>query len=139
MLRGGGAPGSPEDHILCILRNVGTFPTRGEDSVVPDGAVSIREVRHNMTDPAVGELGFNPPSLLGLAVGAPYFHAGNARTLEELFDEAFAPHHQAFSPGFVADERAIRQLVAFLLSVDGDTPPELADLGFNPDLCPTLP
>ena len=63
--------------------------------------------------------GFNPPSLLGLQVGAPYFHAGNARTLEEVLDPIFVGHHtSAVAQVFVPDANKTKQLVAFLLSID---------------------
>jgi cytochrome c peroxidase len=35
--------------------------------------------------------GFSPPSLLGIQTGAPYFHGGNARTLEEVFSAPSTP------------------------------------------------
>jgi hypothetical protein len=69
--------------------------------------------------------GFNVPSILGMQVGAPYFHAGNARTLEELLDDVFATHRAALADaGFLdgateAEDRAA--LVAFLLSIDEST------------------
>ena len=61
------------------------------------------------------------PALLGLQVGAPFFHAGNARTLEELLSTTFAAHNGALAGlarAFSAERRR-RQLVAFLLSIDG--------------------
>ena len=68
--------------------------------------------------------GFNPPSLLGMQVGAPYFHAGNARTLEELFDDnLFKNHHtSALAQVFTIDAAKRAQLVAFLLAIDEDEP-----------------
>jgi len=97
-----------------------------------------------MTVPAQGATGFNPPSLVGLSLGAPYFHAGNARTLEEAFDGVFVSHHAAFSANFLAnaDATQIRQLAAFLLSIDDTTTPvdpPTAALGFDPVLCNQFP
>ncbi|HET6337761.1 MAG TPA: hypothetical protein VFG30_31290, partial [Polyangiales bacterium] len=43
-------------------------------------------------DPAGEGRGYNVPSLLGVSAGAPYLHAGNARTLEALFSSRFATH-----------------------------------------------
>ena len=137
------------DQINCALRAVGTFPvqpavepwnTRG---IVPTGAPPVLEVRADMKTLALGETGFNVPSLVGLATGAPYFHAGNARTLEEVFDETFSAHHQAFSANFLDQVRnrpqQVRELVAYLLSIDDSTPPEpVPSTPFNPDLCPDL-
>jgi hypothetical protein len=127
--------------MLCALRSVGTYPSSGIAGVVPRGSPPVREVRANMKDAALGDDGFNIPSLLGAASSAPYFHAGNARTFEALFDEAFVEHHRALSPQFLsnASDRAaaVRQLTAFLLSIDDETPVMLVPttLGYDPDLC----
>jgi hypothetical protein len=140
------------DQINCALRAVGTFPAQpavepwNTQGIVAQGAPPVLEVRADMKNLALGETGFNIPSLLGLASGAPYFHAGNARTLEEVFDETFSDHHQAFNSTFLGQVRnrpqQIRELVAYLLSIDDGTPPEAAPppevLPFNPELCPHL-
>lgn len=42
----------------------------------------------------LGQREFNPPSLLGVSQGGPYFHDGRAASLEEVF----ARHHQLDSP-----------------------------------------
>jgi hypothetical protein len=133
------------DQINCALRAVGTFPATPDammTGVAPTG-VRVREVRTNMMTLAQGATGFNPPSLVGMATGAPYFHAGNARTLEELFADTFSAHHTALSANFLATgDRAtqVRQLVAFLLSIDDDamTVGPMGALPFNPDLCGSL-
>jgi DNA-binding beta-propeller fold protein YncE len=132
------------DQINCILRDVGTFPLpldAMQNGVVPAG-VRVREVRANMMASAQGATGFNPPSLVGMNTGAPYFHAGNARTLEEAFATTFERHYRAMSANFLqSGDRAaeVRQLVAFLLSIDDDTAAVTVPttLGYNPDLCPT--
>ena len=77
--------------------------------------------------------------------GAPYFHAGNARTLEEALSETFQAHHRALSSNFLQNSSTraaeIRQLTAFLLSIDDSTMPVAVPgagaVGFNPVLCPT--
>jgi len=52
-------------------------------------------------------------------VGAPYFHAGNARTLEEGFSTQFEGHHKsAVASVNTLDATQIRQLTAFVLSID---------------------
>jgi hypothetical protein len=147
------------DQINCILRAVGTFPAQSDPAsanlvgIVPDGAPPVREVRQNLqtdgTYPeptlALGQSGFNVPSLLGLATGAPYFHAGNARTLEEVFDPVFRAHHQAVDETFLADEATrgedVKRLVSYLLSLEErpdvtpDPVPPSSELGFDADLC----
>jgi hypothetical protein len=149
------------DQINCALRDVGTFPVQASATnfvgVVAPGAPAVLEVRQDMKALALGETGFNIPSLVGLSAGAPYFHAGNARTLEEAFDDVFQKHHAAFNRDFLPSSSVDRktqvaQLVAYLLSLD-DTAvapvspqKELTDAGvpafdFDPDLCahPSVP
>jgi hypothetical protein len=135
-----GAPPSFEQ-LQCILRTVGTITASGSaPQGVSPAAVNVVELRQDMLTGAQGAggvnandftMGFNIPSLLGLQVGAPYFHAGNARSLEEVFtgggdiaSSIFAKHHtsplaQVFSP----TATDVKQLVAFLLSLDGSTAP----------------
>lgn len=111
-----------DDQLQCVLRNVGTFGVSPPD-------VNVLELKANMTAVAQGNAdngkGYNIPSLLGLSVGAPYFHAGNARTLEEALDEMFAQHHRALSPDatFLDDPTEKGALVAYLLSIDESTTP----------------
>jgi mono/diheme cytochrome c family protein len=129
-LRFVGATAAANDQINCVLRDVGTF------NVAPAG-VPQKEVRADMMTPAQGQTGFNIPSLLGLVTGAPYFHAGAARTLEEaLGSDTFDAHRRALSENFRPDTVARDQLVAFLLSIDEATAPAAAPaLGFSADLC----
>jgi hypothetical protein len=116
----------------CVLRPVGTIIANGATPTgVSDSAINVLELRQDMVTGAQGSgavagdpaKGFNPPSLLGLQVGGPFFHAGNARTLEETFDSRFTGHFQSpvaavFQPS--ADQ--VRQLTAYLLSIDEDEP-----------------
>jgi hypothetical protein len=128
-----GAPPTFEQ-IQCILRPVGTIGAvaGGVPAGVSPAAVDVQEVRQDMATGAQGAgginasdftEGFNPPSLLGLQVGAPYFHAGNARSLEELFnDTLFHGHHRSpVAQVFTPTATQVKQLVAFLLSIDGNT------------------
>jgi YVTN family beta-propeller protein len=105
----------------CDLRPVGTFG-------ISDATIGVQELRQDMVTAAIGNAGssrgFNPPSLLGLQVGGPFFHGGNARTLEEVLDARFSGHHQsAIAPAFTVDATKIRQLVAFLMSIDESSAP----------------
>ena len=104
-LRAGGA-------IQCVLRNIGTF------GVAPSGVV-ISERREDMVTEAAGALGFNPPSLLSASAGAPYLHAGQARTLEEVFT-AYPNHCRAFSANCTLAGADLSNMVAFLQSIDDD-------------------
>src|SRR5262249_36544136 len=128
--------------INCAVRSVGTFPpqppppamgqpaTDNRLGVVPAGAPPVTEVRRILNDDksayvdklALGGTGFNIPSLLGLAASAPYFHAGNARSLEELFDPTFAAHASVFGEAPPTPDE-IRALVSYLLSIDDSGSP----------------
>ncbi len=109
------------DQIQCVLRNVGTFDVAPADVNVVEKTASFGTAQGG----AANGNGYNPPSILGLSVGAPYFHAGNARTLEELFDGMFAAHHEAVAAnGFLTGGTATQDrdaLIAYLLSIDEST------------------
>jgi YVTN family beta-propeller protein len=133
-MRSGAAPAF--EQIQCILRPVGTIKAPAASGGVPlgvsDPAVGVLELRQDMKTGAQGSgtqgagdvaAGFNPPALLGLQVGAPYYHAGNARTLEEAFGTLFVGHHQSpVAQVFAPSATEVKQLVAFLLSIDEDQP-----------------
>ncbi|WP_146649357.1 YncE family protein [Labilithrix luteola] len=109
------------DQMVCLLRPVGTFN-------VAEPGVGVSELRRDMATPAQGNeasgTGFNVPSLLGMGVNAPYFHAGNARTLEAALSDTFLAHHGALNGTFLkgADAATKRAaLVEFLLSIDEET------------------
>jgi hypothetical protein len=116
-MRGPNPKSNAFDQIVCVLRAVGTYGVAPVD-------VGIAELRADMITPSQGNepngKGYNVPSLLGLGVGAPYFHAGNARTLEEALSAMFVSHHAALSPGFAPTASDLQGLVAFLLSIDED-------------------
>jgi hypothetical protein len=114
------------DQLQCILRPVGTFG-------VEDGLAGIAELRQDMKTPSQGNetdgKGFNPPSLLGMQVGAPFLHSGGALTLESLFSDTFAPHHGALKEGFLSEDDPYRDqkvswLVEYILSIDEGTTPQ---------------
>jgi YVTN family beta-propeller protein len=128
-MRFGLPPGA--EQLQCILRPVGTIKPPVAPGTIPvgvsDPAVNVLELRQDMVTGGQGiaptGLGFNPPSLLGMSVGAPYFHAGNARTLEEVFANMFQAHHQsAIASVFPANAMQVKQLVAYLLSIDESEP-----------------
>jgi DNA-binding beta-propeller fold protein YncE len=132
-MRYAGTNAAALDQITCVLRNVGTYN-------VAEPEVGIAEVRQNMKAAAQGNepegRGYNPPSLLNVVAGAPYLHAGGARTLEALFSERFESHHAALSSGFLTGGTAPSDreaLVQFLLSIDEDAEtiaiPELGPRG----------
>jgi YVTN family beta-propeller protein len=138
-LRFNGLNPAANDQINCVLRDVGTFPVMGTTAIAPAGVLT-KEVRQDMVTLAQGQTGFNIPSLLGMVTGAPYFHGGAARTLEEAFGETFDRHRRAFAENFRPDADQVRQLVAYLLSIDEEAaPPPAPWLGFPFDLCAEIP
>ena len=134
------------DQLRCALRSVGTFPTLPADLAnfdyygVAPGEPKPQEYRADMTL-AQGKDGFGVPSLFGLALGAPFFHAGNARTLEEMFDETFAMHHSnpaiAVASDFPSGESERDYLIEFLLSLSEDT--EIEPVPAEMDFCRQRP
>jgi hypothetical protein len=116
----GGAPALKRQ--ACNLRNVGTFEAAG----------GAPETRAN-GQPAQGRRGFNVPSLLGLSLGAPYFHNGGPVDLDTLLTD-FDAHTQAGNPNFLPTAEQRADLVAFLLSIDETTAPFAIEAGTV--LCP---
>ncbi|HEV7735159.1 MAG TPA: beta-propeller fold lactonase family protein [Candidatus Binatia bacterium] len=130
------------DERLRIMRQVGTF-----------AATNPIEVRHGAISPvntvapalavaaAFGGDGFNTPTLLGIGDTAPYFRAGAAASLEEVFGigtdvnvlPAAIAHWRAGTGGDANvlddDPSAITDLISFLRTIDdGTTPFPAADL-----------
>lgn len=139
------AKAAGNDQLRCALRDVGTFPPdptpEAAAGVAPSTSLAAWELRQDMTTIAQGKDGFSVPSLFGLAVGAPYFHAGNARTLEEAFDDKFSKHHQSVGKAFLSSpgqrSEELRNLVEFLLSIDEGTESEVVPPGY--DFCVNTP
>jgi hypothetical protein len=82
------------------------------DNVLRDvGTLNPRDVR--------GHTGFDPPSLLGVRLTAPYFHDGSMPTLADLLASGH-PTPTATDP---PNETDLADLVAFLRTIDATTPP----------------
>ncbi|MBK7857396.1 MAG: hypothetical protein IPJ65_01985 [Archangiaceae bacterium] len=110
------------ERITCVLRRVGTFDINDAIEKKADGTQSQ------------GIGGFNPPSLLGMATSAPYFHNGKAGSLNAvLTNAAFNAHLTAGNPNFILDATQARQLEAFLKSIDDATTAVAPD--GNTDTC----
>jgi hypothetical protein len=96
---------------LDFLELIGTFD--------PANPLEIRGQAPTFGQRALGQLGFNVPSLLGLRYTAPYLHDGSAPTLEEVF----ARHD--LGAGKIAtafDEQDLDDLRTFLDTIDASTP-----------------
>lgn len=81
-----------------------------------------------------GARGFNVPSLLSVNYHAPYFHNGQATTLEDVFDQ------HVLNGGTIADalgDADEANLLAFLRSIDGRTATFESDGDLFKDPTPT--
>ncbi len=129
--------------LACVLRNVGTFGVPN-DTTKTD-ALELRPFNGALVR-AQGRAGYNVPSLYGLALGAPYLHHGQAKTLDELFtDTQWANHTNAgngnFSVQLAMDAKNLPDLKSCLLSIDAAateiTVPSDPGSGLSFDSCPT--
>jgi hypothetical protein len=119
-----------------VIRNVGTFGSAALETRLVNGAPAR----------AQGRLGYNVPSLYGLALGDPYLHHGQAPTLEALLtDPRWAFHTAGGAANFLAGAKPgdadVQDLKAFLLSIDA-AQTELAipkQGGVSYDACPAGP
>ena len=119
--------------VACVVRNIGTFGIAGDTT-----ATDALELKSNGAR-AQGRGGYNIPSLYGLALGAPYLHHGQARTLDDLFAQsAYDFHTNAGSANFSVvlegDPQNLADLKSFLLSIDADSTEIAPPVGF--DGCP---
>jgi YVTN family beta-propeller protein len=91
---------------LTFLENVDTFNAASPIEIRSDG------------QGALGGLGFNVPSVLGIAFHAPFFHDGSAQTFADVFGQHALGGGTIASTLNAAQEQA---LTAFLGSIDGRT------------------
>jgi hypothetical protein len=105
----GVAPEPPLGQLARFLRQVGTF----------DPADPIERAAGNQ--PALGSLGFNPPSLLSIYAFPPYLHNGSCATLECVLENET---HRNAGGTDVLDDPADRAILGqFLISIDASTEP----------------
>lgn len=91
---------------LTFIEPVGTF-----------NAADAIEIRSN-AQAALGGIGFNVPSLLGVNYTAPYFHHGAAQTLDEVVEQ------HALGAGTIESTLSsteVQDLLTFLRALDGAT------------------
>ncbi len=98
--------------VLKFLEDVGTFNAANPIEIGGQAA--------NIGKVSLGVLGFNEPSLLGVGTSAPYFHNGQAQTLDDVFAQHKLPSGSTIQASFGAGDLAT--LSAFLKSIDGTTP-----------------
>jgi len=104
---------------LKMLDSVGTFNPASPIEIRGAAAVDGQTTQGFLP---FGLAGFNSPSLLGVAYSGPYLHDGSAHTLEDvaarhLIGDPAATITNTLSAGDLAD------LLAFVRSIDDDTPP----------------
>ena len=95
---------------IQFLDSIGTFDI--------NSAFEIRGAGGGIGKTAVGGLGFNVPSLLGVAYSAPYFHNGSAQTLQEAFVQHALGGETIATALTPVDQGNLTQ---FLMSIDGST------------------
>jgi YVTN family beta-propeller protein len=106
----GVAPEPPLGQLSRFLQVVGTF----------DPAKPIEKNANNAA--ALGQLGFNPPSLLSIYAFPPYFHDGSCLTLACVLENQI--HRDAGGVVGALDDPANRAaLLQFLISIDAATEP----------------
>ena len=138
-------PGATER--VRIVRQVGTFTATNPIEVRSNAISPINTVAPALAvNAAFGGDGFNTPTLLGIFDSAPYFRAGQAQNLEEVFGIGTDPNflaaaqaHWRAGTGGTAnilddDQDAVADLIAFLRTIDADTTPFAAA-----DLAPDNP
>lgn len=93
----------------------------------PDGNGMIDAVLHDVgtSTPADvrGSGGFDIPSLLGIGMTAPYMHDGSLATLGAVIDSGHPTPGQPRARSLTPTDR--EALIAFLLTIDANTPPLL--------------
>jgi hypothetical protein len=105
--------------LTCSIRQVGTFGA-GAQGATFEVRSDVDMTGKNLV--AEGKAGFNVPSLLSLSASAPYLHHGSAQTLDALFtSNDYKSHTQAGSANFAPTAQEVKDLVAFLLSIDQST------------------
>jgi YVTN family beta-propeller protein len=93
-----------------FLSDIGTF----------NPADALEKTANNQQ--ALGQLGFNPPSLLSIYAFSPYLHNGSCLTLDCVLENQ--AHRDAGGvPGVLDDAAARAAVVQFLISIDASTPP----------------
>jgi DNA-binding beta-propeller fold protein YncE len=102
---------------VFMLDNVGTFDPASPIEI--RGAAAVAGQTTQGFGP-FGGLGFNTPSLLGVAYSGPYFHDGSAHTLEQV-----AVRHGLGVGATIASslsQQDLADLLTFVRSIDDQTP-----------------
>ena len=106
----GADPEPPVGQLARFLRQVGTF----------DPSNPIERTANNQQ--ALGQLGFNAPSLLSIHAFPPYLHNGACLTLDCVLENE-AHRYAGGVPGVLENPEYRTAIVQFLLSIDAQTEP----------------
>ena len=106
-------PNDPD--VLKFLERVGTFNA--------NDPLEVRGQFPFLGQPALGALGFNVPSLLGIGYTAPYLHNGKARTLERVFELHQLGNNPNNTIADVLSGQDLDDLEEFLNTIHGSTKP----------------
>jgi YVTN family beta-propeller protein len=101
---------------LTFLDGVGTFD--------PNNPLEIRGQGATQGITALGALGYNAPSLLGVRYHKPYLHDGSAQTLQQVFAKHNLTSTQTIAQTLTSQEQA--DLEVYLNSIDGSTPAHIS-------------
>jgi cytochrome c553 len=108
----------PGKGTLRLLDPVGTFDPTGALEIRGAAAVAGQSTQGFA---AFGALGFNSPSLLGVAYSGPYFHDGSAITLEEVAARHLLDGGKSIAQTLTPEQ--LQTLLTFVRSIDNETPP----------------
>jgi YVTN family beta-propeller protein len=133
------APAQPQGDLTrgrALFRSTGCMACHGgpnwSSSALPGAAGALDPDGNGMVDGALrdvgtlnprdlrGATGFDPPSLLGVGLTAPYLHDGSLPTLDALLASG---HPEPDGDGNGLSEAEIAALVAFLRAIGPSTPP----------------
>ncbi len=113
----------PGKGTLKLLDAVGTFSVSSPLEIRGAAAVAGQSTQGFA---AFGALGFNSPSLLGVAYSSPYFHDGSALTLEQVAARhLLAPGGQSIAATLPAGQ--LGELLDYVRAIDDDTAPVESD------------
>ncbi|MGV6810248.1 MAG: beta-propeller fold lactonase family protein [bacterium] len=104
---------------ITFIENVGTRDNNNVLEIRGAGAIAGQSTAGFNS---LGGIGFNIPSLLGVAYHAPYLHDGSAETLQDVFKVHQLPAQDNVVISDIFNANELHELENFLLSIDDDTP-----------------
>jgi YVTN family beta-propeller protein len=102
-------PEPPVGQLVRFLHDVGTY----------DATNPLEKTANNQQ--ALGQLGYNAPSLLSIWAFTPYLHNGSCISVDCVLENE--THRNAGGTDVLDDPAAREALVAFILSIDKETEP----------------